>query len=206
MEGRAAPEIRQNLSFPFISVSFSSLRKNASVLGDPDERAHPVVNSSFLGNFFFQFTFTPSRKENFTPRETKECICLFVLAFFLGPARSARVGGGAPKLEAAKELLLRQVAASRVQDVAFLKFSNPAEKIYYGARGNHAEATIQALATENRTNLAAGLMAVYTDPALESYSALSVLILSDGLSNVGDPLAAATRLTEKYPFARIDRL
>jgi Mg-chelatase subunit ChlD len=89
------------------------------------------------------------------------------------------------KLEAAKELLLRQVAASRVQDVAVITFSGSAKKIYHGSRRDfpRAEATIRALRTDGRTDLASALMAVTVDQAFEGYSALSVLILSDGLSN-----------------------
>ena len=112
------------------------------------------------------------------------------------------------KLEAAKDLLLRQVAASRVQDIAVITFAEDAYKIFHGVRSDflRAEATIQALETDGNTNLACGLTAVLDDPEFESYKALSVLILSDGLSNVSDPVAAAERLIQKYPFCRIDTI
>lgn len=113
------------------------------------------------------------------------------------------------KLEAAKDLVLRQVAASRVQDVAVISFADDARKIFHGARSefSQAEATIRGLVTEGRrTNLASGLTAVSADEKFESYKALSVLILSDGLSNTGDPVAAAERLITKYPFCRIDTI
>lgn len=112
------------------------------------------------------------------------------------------------KLEAAKDLLLRQVAASRVQDIAVVTFADRADKIFHGARSelSRAETTIRALEADGQTDLARGLIAVSDDPEFESYDALSVLILSDGLSNVGDPVAAAERLIRKYPFGRIDTI
>lgn len=112
------------------------------------------------------------------------------------------------KLDAAKDLLVRQVAASRVQDIAVFSFSDNARKLFHGSRSDfsQAEATIRALKTENRTNLANGFIAVTNDQNLEHYKALSVLVLSDGLSNSGDPVVAAEILIKKYPFARIDTI
>ncbi|HEY6253210.1 MAG TPA: vWA domain-containing protein [Candidatus Angelobacter sp.] len=130
---------------------------------------------------------------------------------FSGPASTdplAERGRWHTKLEAAKELLLRRVAASQVQDVAVITFSDTAKKIYHGTRRDfpQAEATIRALKTEDMTNLANGFLAVTSDPAFEGYNALSVLILSDGLSNQDDPVARAEELIGKYPFARIDTI
>ena len=112
------------------------------------------------------------------------------------------------KLEAAKDLLLKQVATSRVQDVAVFSFADEVNRIFHGARSDFAmaETTIRALVTDGKTNLARGLTAVFEDRGFESYKALSVLILSDGLSNVGDPVAAAELLIEKYPYCRIDTI
>jgi Outer membrane efflux protein len=112
------------------------------------------------------------------------------------------------KLEAAKDLLLRQVAASRVQDVAVFSFADTSAKIFHGARSDfsRAFAIIRGLEADGETNLAGGLIAVTEDSELERYEALSVLILSDGLSNVGDPVAAAERLISKYPFGRVDTI
>jgi hypothetical protein len=120
----------------------------------------------------------------------------------------AERGAWKTKLDAAKDLLLRQIAASRVQDTAVLTFSDTARKIFHGARTSfsQAENAVRSLGAGGNTNLAAGLAAVVDDPAFEGYRALSVLILSDGLSNRGDPVAAAERLVAKYPYARIDTI
>ena len=48
MEGRAAPEIRQNLSFPFILFHSQSPAKRFPLFGDPEERGHHVVNESLF--------------------------------------------------------------------------------------------------------------------------------------------------------------
>jgi len=112
------------------------------------------------------------------------------------------------KLDAAKDLLLRQVAASRVQDVAIFSFADTSVKVFHGSRSEFSRATsiIQGLTAGGETNLAGGLIAVTDDEPLERYQALSVLILSDGLSNVGEPVSAAEGLIAKYPFARIDTI
>ena len=112
------------------------------------------------------------------------------------------------KLEAAKDLLLRQVAALRVQEISVITFADDADKIFHGARSDfsRAEASIRALATDGQTNLARAFDAVTDDVEFESYKALSVLVLSDGLSNVGNPVTAAERLISKYPFVRIDTI
>jgi hypothetical protein len=47
---------------------------------------------------------------------------------------------------------------------------------------------------------------VTEDKDFESYNSITVLILSDGLSNIGDPIQAAGRLIEKYPSGRIDTI
>jgi len=112
------------------------------------------------------------------------------------------------KLDAAKELVLRQVASSRVQDVAVFAFSDSTEKLYHGARSDFskAEATIRNLETRGETNLASAFEAVRKDPLLGSYDALSVVVLSDGLSNAGDPEEAAKQLIQRYRSARIDTI
>lgn len=112
------------------------------------------------------------------------------------------------KLEAAKDLLLRQVAASRVQDVAVFRFADRALKVFQGARVDlpSAASAIQSLVADGNTNLAEALSAVANDQDLEGYKALSVLILSDGLSNRGNPVAAAEQLITKFPFGRIDTI
>jgi len=124
------------------------------------------------------------------------------------PGPFSEQGSWRTKLEAAKELLIRQIADVRVQDVAVITFSDSAEKIFHGPRSqfDQAESAIRALRSQNNTNLAAALTAVTDDPLFEEYDALSVLILTDGLSNRGDPNTAAQQLISKFPFARIDTI
>jgi hypothetical protein len=120
----------------------------------------------------------------------------------------AEVGLWRTKLEAAKDLLLRQIAATRVQDIAVFSFAERCDLVFHGARSEFpkAEASIRALQADGQTNLAGALTAVTENVTFERYQSLSVLILSDGLANVGDPVAAALQLISKYPFARIDTI
>lgn len=120
----------------------------------------------------------------------------------------AERGAWHSKLEAAKDLLARQIAVLRVQDVSIISFADRAEKIFHGPRSefSRAKSAIDALKADGETNLAEALATVTDEPGFEQYKAVSVLILSDGLANVGDPVAAATRLIAKYPFARIDTI
>jgi len=112
------------------------------------------------------------------------------------------------KLEAAKDLLIAQIADVHVQDVAVITFSSTAEKIFHGSRSevSRAEGAIRDLRARGNTDLAAALSVVTTDPSFSAYDALSVLILTDGLSNRGDPGAAAREVISAFPFGRIDTI
>lgn len=112
------------------------------------------------------------------------------------------------KLEAAKDLLLKQIANLRVHDIAIFSFSDHAKKIFHGSRSQYSliSAEIAALQGGGETNLAEALVKVTADPDFEQYTALTILILSDGLANVGDPIAAANALIAKYRTARIDTI
>jgi|SRR5208282_2770445 hypothetical protein len=112
------------------------------------------------------------------------------------------------KLHAAKDLLLLQIIRLREQEIAVYTFADTTKKIFQGTRDDFAEAEskIRNIEADGHTNLASALVAVTEDPALENYIPLTVLILSDGLSNLGDPKSAAQRLVEKFPHCRIDTI
>ncbi|ASC69417.1 hypothetical protein XM38_003440 [Halomicronema hongdechloris C2206] len=118
----------------------------------------------------------------------------------------AERGAWRTKLEAASELLLRQIASIRDQDVAVIKFADQAEKIFQGHQSAFSPSSFSVLQGGGRTNLTAALNIVAIDSSFNRYRALSVLILSDGLANIGNPQIEAERIIERYPFARIDTI
>lgn len=117
-------------------------------------------------------------------------------------------GAWATKLDAAKELLLRQVAALRAQDIAVIRFTEHAEKLFQGLRDGllRAPDVIRKLKPGGGTSIAFALDSVRDDPGFEQYRSFSVLVLTDGLSNPEAATKAAQDLVAKYPFARIDTL
>ena len=130
---------------------------------------------------------------------------------FSGPITSdplAERGPWQSKLEAAKDILIRQIHAARAQDIAVYTFADLAEKRFHGKREVFAQAedAIRQIQAGGNTNLASAFTAVFTDPSIEGYHSLRVLVLSDGLSNEGDPVAAAEELIAKYPRSSIDTI
>ncbi len=118
-------------------------------------------------------------------------------------------GRWSTKIQAAKELLGRQVRSTNVQDVAIITFGDSATKVFHGSRRDFFERESEFMLLEarsNRTNVAAAFDLVAVDPIFEHYDSLSVLVLSDGLANIGDPIASAASLIGKYRHARIDTI
>jgi hypothetical protein len=124
------------------------------------------------------------------------------------PDPLAEHGAWATKLDAAKELLIRQVAALRVQDLAVLQFTNSCSKIFQGTRDLLLQQPhlIHGLRAGGGTSIANALREVEGDPSFENYRSLNILVITDGLSNLDDAAAAASGLIAKYPFARTDTI
>lgn len=120
----------------------------------------------------------------------------------------AETGLWATKLEAAKEILVRNVRATRGQDIAVISFSSSARLQFKCSLEDFDawETEFRRLQPRGKTNLAQALILAKTEEEFEPYDAISFLILSDGLSNVGNPKKAAEDLIEKYPHSRIDTI
>lgn len=120
----------------------------------------------------------------------------------------AETGAWARKIDAAKDILIRQVSSLRAQDIAIIQFTSEARKIFHGTRDAFLRDTsaVTSISPFNGTSIAAALDAVTTDPAFESYRSLSVLLLTDGQSDLAEATQAANNLVSKYPFARIDSI
>ncbi|PXF56792.1 MAG: hypothetical protein C4B59_16375 [Candidatus Methanogaster sp.] len=118
------------------------------------------------------------------------------------------VGRWKTKLEAAKDLLVSQVHATRGQDIAVIAFSTQARCEFKGSLADFTkwEKKLEDIQPEYQTNLADALSLITQDKDFEKYKAIAVLVLSDGLSNIGDPKQAAEDLINKYPYGRIDTI
>jgi len=117
-------------------------------------------------------------------------------------------GAWAKKIDAAKELLLRQVSSLRAQDIAVFGFTESATKIFQGTKDDllAKRSLVTSLDASGGTDIAAALEAVRTDVSFERYRALSVLLLTDGQSDQTAAERAANDLIAKFPFARIDTI
>jgi hypothetical protein len=117
-------------------------------------------------------------------------------------------GVWAKKIDAAKDLLLRQVSSLRAQDVAVLRFTTSAKKIFHGAKDDllAKRDVITSIVANGGTDIAEALKTVLTDKTFEQYRALSVLLLTDGQSDQAAATVAANDLIDKFPFARIDTI
>jgi len=117
-------------------------------------------------------------------------------------------GSWAKKIDAAKDVLLRQVSSLRAQDVAVFSFTDAAQKIFQGTKDALLanRSLITSLDAGGGTDIAAALDAVGADVDFETYRALSVLLLTDGQSDQTDAERAAQGLIAKYRFARIDTI
>jgi len=120
----------------------------------------------------------------------------------------SETGAWAKKIDAAKEILLRQVSSLRAQDIAVIQFTDEARKLFQGTRDGLLKNTglITSLEANGSTSIAAALDSVTSDPDFESYRSLSVLLLTDGQSDIDEATRAANDLIAKFPFARIDSI
>ena len=124
------------------------------------------------------------------------------------PDPLAEQGAWKTKLEAAKDVLLKRIARIHVADVALFEFKGAPSKLFQGGRDQllARPEIIQSLEASNGTNIAAAIAAVEADPSFKAYQSLSLLIVSDGLSDLTAAKAAAEALLRRYPHARIDTI
>jgi von Willebrand factor type A domain len=117
-------------------------------------------------------------------------------------------GAWAKKIDAAKDLLLSQVASLRAQDVAVFRFTDTSQKIFHGTRDALLanQSLITSLDASGGTDIAAALLAVGEDADFEQYRSLSIQLLTDGQSDQAAAKNAVEVLISKYPFARIDTI
>lgn len=98
------------------------------------------------------------------------------------------------KLTAAKETAINEVNGfNDGSDIAIIKFNNLANQIYHGSVKNREQIfeKINDIKAGGKTNLAEAL-----DQTLsfsEKYERICCVIISDGLSNVGDPVSSAQK-------------
>jgi len=124
------------------------------------------------------------------------------------PDPLAEQGAWKTKIEAAKEVLLSQIARIRVHDLAVFQFKDAPSKLFQGTRDQllAQPELIQSLTARGGTSIAAAIAAVEADPSFRAYQSLNLLIVSDGLSDLDAAKAAADALLRRYPHARIDTI
>jgi hypothetical protein len=97
------------------------------------------------------------------------------------------------KLEAAKVYILRSIAGIKSGDIAVIAFETQPYLICEGHANDVSkfQNPISNLQTGNMTNLAAAFLFALTEiKQLKDYKFVNFLVISDGLSNVGDPVNA----------------
>lgn len=108
------------------------------------------------------------------------------------------------KLDAAKEAILNEVQGlDATSNIAILAFDDETKLIYSGTAGkiNRIKEALSAVTPGGRTNIARCLLkcAEFAD----DYRRVDCLVVTDGLSNVGDPLAAARECNQRGIFINI---
>jgi hypothetical protein len=105
------------------------------------------------------------------------------------------------KLDAVKEMVLKPLYGLSNTDVAITSFADEAHLAWKGRAKEVHNATdaILSLAPGGKSNLAqALLLALHRIASSSPYTSLRFLIITDGLSNVGDPVRAADECRESY--------
>lgn len=112
------------------------------------------------------------------------------------------------KIEAAKELLIRQVKNLPSVELCIIAFDDKSEIIYQGPSENISEIQqrVNSLQPRGDTNIAKALDLAAKTISTVQYDSVSVLIISDGLSNQGDPVEAATNFIKRIPGSRISTI
>lgn len=102
------------------------------------------------------------------------------------------------KLDAAKEAVLREIEGLDPNcDIAIFAFDDRTELLFRGSPTDRSafEPIVRAVTPRGQTNIAEALDASLSLAA--DYRRMDSLVITDGLSNVGDPLAAAQRCRDK---------
>lgn len=124
------------------------------------------------------------------------------------PTGLVEKGNWRRKLDAAKDILYQQTSSLFETEVAIIKFNNNAELIYKGKPTDDKKIRdrIYSLSAGGGTNIASGLLLALNTLNFERYSAITILIITDGLSNEGDPIEAAREIVRKFPSIRISTI
>ena len=124
------------------------------------------------------------------------------------PTGLVEKGNWRRKLDAAKDILYQQTSSLFETEVAIIKFNSNAELIYKGKPSDDKEIRdrIYSLNAGGRTNIARGLLLALNNLDFERYNAITILIITDGLSNEGDPIQAAREIVSKFPSIRISTI
>lgn len=110
------------------------------------------------------------------------------------------VGEYRSKLQAAKESLLKQIRGLGPDtDVAIISFSDSASQVYAGSPDNTEEIrrSIELLEPSAGTNIAGALNYACELPKERGHRWSTALVITDGLSNIGDPVQAARLCAER---------
>lgn len=113
------------------------------------------------------------------------------------------------KLEAAKVYILRSIKGIKSGDIAVIGFESSPYLVCEGKAKEFEkfEKPINDLQTGNMTNLASAFTYALSDVKnLKSYKLVNFLVISDGLSNVGDPVTAVNTCDSKLSRLQVSTI
>jgi hypothetical protein len=113
------------------------------------------------------------------------------------------------KLEAAKVYILRSITGIKSGDIAVIAFESQPHLVCKGKAKDveNFQKPINDLQTGDMTNLAAAFLFSLSELSnLKSYKVVNFLVISDGLSNVGDPEAAVKECDSKLERLQISTI
>ncbi|MCP4352203.1 MAG: VWA domain-containing protein [Desulfobacterales bacterium] len=112
------------------------------------------------------------------------------------------------KIDAARELSIREIRGKKQGDVLVIGFSNDAYLIGQGNVSNSKETneiinSIRSVNAGGETNLASAISFAKNNIQSDKYSVISILIITDGLSNIGNPFKASVQYKKKFVHSTI---
>lgn len=118
----------------------------------------------------------------------------------------AETGPWKKKLDAAKDVLLRQASRMRKnQEIAILAFDSNTKVIYRGQASGLPAKKINSLRAGSSTNLSSAFDYVASDRSLKTYQSISLIVITDGYpDDLTKTVESAQRLLNNYPNTRID--
>lgn len=102
------------------------------------------------------------------------------------------------KIEAAKDYLLKQIHGLPDGDVAVVVFADSPRLLFRGhaRETDQAHEPIRKVVAGGNTNIGDALLFGLGQPGLDRYKLISFLLITDGLSTAGNPIAAANQCSE----------